>query len=265
MSNVEHGKISIEEQIVTLEQMVKEMKMSGYDRKATREIMVAGMIGWKRKILRRKTTGMYRSAKSTLNLRCRKKLLEKTSWYKAKRKREEDDFGLEDDRRGKKLRKNDEVKEEKKEKKVKAVLFVPYTCHSGLAKKLREAEEKLADLTGYKLKIVERAGTKLVDLLTKSNPWQGADCLRGSCMLCESKEKTGKNKGQDCHKRSCVYEIWCLDCEKEEEDRIDRKYSEEQKIEMKEQIRKEKAEIRRYSYIGETARSIFERSWEHNN
>ena len=34
---------------------------------------------------------------------------------------------------------------------------------------------------------------------------------------------------------------------------------------MKEQIRKEKAEIRRYSYIGETARSIFERSWEHNN
>ena len=63
-------------------------------------------------------------------------------------------------------RKNEkEIKEEKverkEEKKVKAVLFAPYTRNSALTMKLREAEEKLATLTGYKLKIVERAGTKL--------------------------------------------------------------------------------------------------------
>ena len=46
-------------------------------------------------------------------------------------------------------------------KKVKAVIFVPYTHGSFLAKKLREAEFKLEDLTGYRLKVVERAGTTL--------------------------------------------------------------------------------------------------------
>ena len=62
--------------------------------------------------------------------------------------------------------------------KVKAVMFVPFPKGSGLAKKLREAEEKMVDLTGYRLKIVERSGTKLEELLHKANPWQGVDCER---------------------------------------------------------------------------------------
>ena len=37
------------------------------------------------------------------------------------------------------------------------------------------AEEKLGELTGYKLKVVERAGMKLEDLLRKSDPWQGSE------------------------------------------------------------------------------------------
>ena len=53
---------------------------------------------------------------------------------------------------------------------VKAVMFIPYTTGSRLAKNLREAEEKLGSLTGYRLKMVEKAGDKLEDLLTKSNP-----------------------------------------------------------------------------------------------
>ena len=152
---------------------------------------------------------------------------------------------------------------EKKKKKVKAVLFAPYTKNSALAMKLREAEEKLATLTGYKLKIVERAGTKLEDLLTKSNPWQGIDCGRKLCLLCETKEKTGKNKGQDCHKRSCVYEIWCIDCQEAGEKEVEGKYTEDEKESLKEKIEKEKSEIKRYKYIGETSRSIYERSAEH--
>ena len=125
--------------------------------------------------------------------------------------------------REEKTRMRSRKRRRREKKKVKAVLFAPYTRNSALAMKLREAEERLATLTGYKLKVVERAGTKLEDILTKSNPWQGIDCGRKLCLLCETKEKTGKNKGQDCHKRSCVYEIWCLDCqdagEKEVEDK----------------------------------------------
>jgi hypothetical protein len=80
---------------------------------------------------------------------------------------------------------------------VKAVMFVPYTAGSKLAKQLREAEEKLGSLTGYRLKMVEKAGDKLENLLTKSNPWQGQDCGRQKCLLCHTKQKTGKNLGQD--------------------------------------------------------------------
>ena len=63
---------------VVVDQFTKELKVSGYTRA---EIVVSGLIGWKRKM---------RSAKSTLASRCKKKLVEKTSWYKKKRDEEED-------------------------------------------------------------------------------------------------------------------------------------------------------------------------------
>ena len=73
-----------------MEQMTRELKKSGYDRAEAREIIVCGLIGWKRKITRReKERKFYRNAKSKLPTRCRKKDTEKTSWYK-KRRREED-------------------------------------------------------------------------------------------------------------------------------------------------------------------------------
>jgi hypothetical protein len=56
---------------------------------------------------------------------------------------------------------------------VKAVIFVPQTEHSRLAQRLRENEEEMFKVTGYKMKIVERAGRSLTSMLTKSNPWGG--------------------------------------------------------------------------------------------
>ena len=49
-------------------------------------------MGWQRKIIRRikEEKPFYRSAESILKLRCKKKLLEKVTWYKNKRKREDD-------------------------------------------------------------------------------------------------------------------------------------------------------------------------------
>ena len=44
-------------------------------------------------------------------------------------------------------------------------MFVSYTVGSELAKRMRDAEETLLEMTGYKLKIVERAGLKLEDIL----------------------------------------------------------------------------------------------------
>ena len=55
------------------------------------------------------------------------------------------------------------------------MIFTPFTTNSELAKSLREAEIRLESLTGYKLKVVERAGSKLEDVLHRSDPWRGED------------------------------------------------------------------------------------------
>ena len=85
----------------------------------------------------------------------------------------------------------------KETSKIKSVMFVPHTPGSELAKRLRENEEQLVKLTGSKIKIVERTGTKLQDLLTRANPWTGSDCERENYLLCYTKLRTEKNKTQD--------------------------------------------------------------------
>ena len=263
LSNINHKMIPTKEIEEVVEVFIGEMKTSGYERAETKEIVVSGITGWQRKMKRREEEGrIYRSARSTLSIRCRKKLLEKTSWYKAKRKREDEEMG--ERKKRKKLWKgkenNGEKREDPNQGKAKAVLFAPYTHHSTLARDLRQAELKLEELTGYKLKVVERAGMRLEDLLCKADPWQGKDCCREACLLCKTKEKTGKNKSQDCTKRSLVYEIWCLDCESKEEDRIKAAAGDDEKL--LEELKKTK---KLYKYVGESSRSIYERAMEHSN
>ena len=134
-------------------------------------------MGYRRKVARRdrEGKGFYRHAKSTLKQRNKKKLLEKTTWY---RDRVEDD-GDENvempksvwkGKGWKKEKRDAELKKGDKRVEVKAVMFVPFTTGSKLAKEIREAEEKLGGMTGYRLKVVEKSGNKLEDLLTRSNP-----------------------------------------------------------------------------------------------
>ena len=82
--------------------------------------------------------------------------------------------------------------------------------------------------------------------------------MRDRCLLCATKEKTGKQKGQCCAKRSSVYEIWCLQCQARDIKKLEEKYEGDE-------LDKEKEKILLYKYIGETNRSVYERSWEHLN
>ena len=68
-------------------------------------------------------------------------------------------------------------------------------------------------LTGYKIKIVERAGAE--QILGK------AETAEDNAACCVSKSKTGKNFTQDCTRRSLCYKIWCLKCVKDGEKMID--------------------------------------------
>ena len=68
---------------------------------------------------------------------------------------------------------------------------------------------------------------------------------------------TGKDKNQDCTRRSIVYETWCETCLQRKIDKV------EEETEDLEERRRRIEKIPRYKYIGETARSAFERGVEH--
>ena len=131
-------------------------------------------------------------------------------------------------------------------------MFVPYTRGSELAKELRETEYQMGDMTGSRLKVVERAGVKLMDMLTRANPWKGQDCGRQKCLLCETKKYTGKHLGQECTRRNLVYETRCITCEERENKKIEEETAGDDK---KGNERKQKMKL--YKYVGETARSVY--------
>ena len=264
---IDHENLEIAEQLKVIEQMTRELKNSGYKIEQSREIVISGVRSWKRKILRSQGSGLYREAHETLEEREKKKLLERETWYLPRREEKEEAGGREERKilRGKRRKKLINVKnQEEKKGLVKAVMFVPYTKGSKLKKELQEAENQLGQSTGVKLKIVERCGIKLVDILTKSNPWKGQDCLREGCLLCQTKAITGKLKTQDCRQRSIVYETRCLSCEEKCKKEIEEKYGEEDDDEERKKAKEEElSKIRLFKYIGETGKSCYERGWQH--
>ena len=242
-----------------LENVTNQLKNSGWERRDAREIIVSGYKGWERRVERRleESGGIYRSAANSLTSRARKKLTGKVEWFKnTKKRKREDDEGREDRKKSKIVGR---VKKDtgREDARTVSVMFVPYTPEGELLRRLKEAEEEVANQTGIKIKMVEKAGTKLSDILHKSDPWQGKDCGRDLCLLCKTKAATEKNEKQDCTQRNIVYETWCLLCERRESEKIEEEGLEEK--EKKEKLKK----IRLYKYIGESARSSYERGLEH--
>ena len=82
-------------------------------------------------------------------------------------------------------------------KKIKRVMFVPFTKHSELALRLRDNEAKMQELTVYRIKIVKKGETKMVDLLHKANPWTGKDFMSKGCPLCKSRREEARKDKQD--------------------------------------------------------------------
>ena len=73
---------------------------------------------------------------------------------------------------------------------MKSVIFCPYTVKGELAKQLRQEEENMMKLTGYKLKVVEQVGDKILDKLNTASPWKGRPYGREDCWPCNTKAWT---------------------------------------------------------------------------
>ena len=54
--------------------------------------------------------------------------------------------------------------------RVKGVMFITHTQHSELAGDMSDVENKFEEMTDYRLKMVEKAGTKVGDILADGDP-----------------------------------------------------------------------------------------------
>ena len=125
------------------------------------------------------------------------------------------------------------------------VMFVDQTPGGQLARNLQAVEDRLARASGYRIRMVELSGTPLQRLLPNTDPWAGQPCGRDGCYTCK---QDGERK-QNCKKRNILYESSCTLCNPED----DAKKESVKDLNKKSGV-----------YVGESARSIFERAGEHH-
>ena len=200
MSSIQIEKITHKEILEKIEQFIGELKNSEYSQKQAREIINRGLRGWKTKMRKRKRQNIpfYRVAHETVDQRLKKQLTERESWYKTREKNEEDEESPSKYRRTcassssssrswrTKLKQKGASKDDDAHPPIKSVTFVPHTWDSLLAKELKMKETEMLKITGEKVKVVEKAGNKLDDILTRRDPWKGADCVRENCFPCST-------------------------------------------------------------------------------
>ena len=212
--------------------------LSGYKQEQVRDIVIAGLKGYEKVVAMANEgkTVIHRSAAASAPSRYKKKLTGKSTWFldKAECNKELSSPPRQGNPSHAKVTRpkcdQQESKQAGAEQKTVTVLFAIQTPNGELAARLRRAEQELAELCNNKVKIVERSGTTLKSLLVKTNPLGDQPCARRDCPLC-SHEKQSK-----CKTRSVTYQNTCLLCKTRGVDK---------------------------RYIGETARSGYERGLEH--
>ena len=114
---------------------------------------------------------------------------------------------------------------------VEGVLYVPYTAQGMLKRSIQKAEDCLLKNSRVgRVRILERLGPKLAEQLCNPTPWTGQHCGREGCYPCKTKEGS-------CRKSNVTYKWTCMTCLKTRNKKV--------------------------VYIGETSRSLWDRSQEH--
>ena len=281
-------RLDISYRIEVVDNYALKLANSGYDLEYTRKVIKGGLTGYERKLAlsldinNPKWKPLHQGAKFNSTGRKLKKTLAKTNWFKKRKvsEMEEDDLQASPSKKSKQTRVEGQdtepehhqlhggMKKTGKQSKnmikktgpaggvqkaknigdleTVAVIFVDQTKGGALQKRMQEAEDSIALMVGYRVRVVESSGTQLGRLLPYTNPWQGKHCGRESCYTCNQ----GGEDLQNCRKRNILYESICNECNPEEEGK--------KKLEKFESFKKQQG-----VYVGESARSIFERAGEH--
>ena len=86
--------------------------------------------------------------------------------------------------------------------KTAAVLFIENTKEGRLAKNMREVMERIQNILGYRVKVVERAGTPLKLMFPLTKVGESKECGRDDCISC-----TQESRGEElppCRKRNIL-------------------------------------------------------------
>ena len=212
-----------------METYAEKLKKSGYSNNQVIDILTSGIVGYQRRKERLGKT--HREAWETESEREMKKLTGKSTWYLNKeRVKPKSKHNLS---RSRSTRGGSTSHSSKRdERQPSAVLFVKRTPQGALTSELRRIEADLSKTLTRKVKVVERCGTQLQALLTRSDPWSDEDCTRESCVVCTMPQE----KTPNCRQVNLTYRTTCRLC---------------------------LAAGNSSSYIGETSRSLGERIGEH--
>ena len=153
---------------------------SGYSYEQVRRILVNGAKGYLAKLARRTANGgrLHRTAQESSGMRMKKKLLNKSNWYRDRRMKDEDDTT----RTGSRTGRNQDQSEGSL--RTRTVLFVEQTPKGALAGGIREQLQHLGTTLGYKVRVVERSGRNILTFFPQLQTWGGLQCGRGECITC---------------------------------------------------------------------------------
>ena len=99
--------------------------------------------------------------------------------------------------------------------RTEGILFVPHTPDGLLAKMIQKEEDMFARVHRIpRIKVIERTGSRIVDTLSRKDPWAPHSCGRPLCMICNSSyvAKKDKHKAAACGRESVVYMMSCDKC-----------------------------------------------------
>ena len=239
--------IQIKQQI--LSRYAEKLINSGHSIKSARIILVQGVVKFLWKVdldkLPKEDTNhrpLYMDKTYNEEMRQITKYQAKMQWFKSKApKEDEDSTGNKGWRetlvgawRGAKCSQTPVLREG-----FSTVMSVPNTDGAALTRCLINCENRLAKMTKYNVKIVERSGVQLNRLFQRVQTPR--TCHWIDCPVCTHSEAKGNTK---CRSSNVVYEARCLEC-----------------AELAKQGLISEAEVG--VYIGETSRTLIERSREH--
>ena len=115
-----------------------------------------------------------------------------------------------------------------------------------MAATMRSTLKRLEPMLGFRMKVVESAGTSLGNMLSNKNPWAGGKCGRSKCKVCEQTSESM----EDCKTKNVLYESRCCGCNGTEKKEKDRNLMDSRPLPS--------------IYVGESSRTLHERSVEHH-